>query len=243
VVHLYLTVPVFFLVLFLAIPVFADTGSITVISGKTFTIDYTSTGVKIVDAQVDQSLGEILFTIQVLQNDGTLQITLPRQLIDSKNNNGTDSDFLVVTDGVLTKPQEINTSTDRTLEFTHMNTDEKEIDVIGTYLSSSTTPAIPTPSVQPTPTPKEIQNKTSETPSQLPVQSMPTQTPPPTITTPKTFLQQNFDNIVSKIPYISSFLTRLGVIDYAVIGSIALVVVIVIASAARTRSHKLAHKR
>jgi hypothetical protein len=243
VVRVSITVPVFFLVFFSVFPVFADTGSITVVSGRAFTIDYTSTGVKVLNAQADQSLSEILLTIQVFQNDGTLQVTLPRELIDSKNTNGTDSDFLAVVDGVLTNPQEIHTPTDRILQFTNLTTDEKEIDVIGTYLASSTT--IPPTPVQPTTTLQAL-NQTSQTPAPQPTQSAPTPAPQPTVssqtnvTQEKTFIQQNFDNLVSKIPYLSSFLTRSSVTDYAVIGSIVLVVVIVIASAARTRSHSLA---
>jgi hypothetical protein len=240
--------PVVVMVLF-SIPVFADSSSITVVSGKTFTIDYISTGAKLMDAQVDQSLGEILFTIQVLQNDGTLQITLPRELIDSRNKNGTDSDFLVVIDGVLTKPQETNTATDRILQFTNLTTDEKEIDVIGTYLASSTTPVTPT-TVQPTSTPQS-HNQTAQQPTQQPRQTTTGQIPQPTgsshiqtnVTQEKSLIQQNFDKIVSKIPYISSLFTRLSPIDYAVMGSIAVVIVIIIASTARTRSHTIAHKR
>jgi hypothetical protein len=244
VVRIYFTAPVLVLVLSI-IPTFADTGSITVVSGGTFTIDYISTGVKIVDAQADQSLGEILFTVQVLQNGGTLQITLPRELIDSKNNNGTDSDFLVVVDGVLTKPQESYTPTNRILQFTNLTTDEKEIDVIGTYLASSSTVAPPTP-VPSAPTPQPHNQTSTPVPQQN--QTIPTTMPtmPSTqtnLTQEKSLIQQNFANLLSMIPYLSSFFTTLSVIDYGVIGSIALVVVLVIASAARTRSQKLAHKR
>lgn len=246
-VRLYLIVPILLLVISV-IPVFADNGSVTIVSGKTFNIAYTSTGVQIIDAQADQSLGEILFTIQVLQNDATLQITLPRELIDSKNSNGTDSDFLVVIDGVLTKSQETTTSTTRTLQFTHLTTDEKEIDVIGTYLASSTsvssTTSTPTSIVPP-------QNQTTAIPSP-PVTKIPppTSTPLPTIpvisstnmTQGKTFIQKTFDNIISKIPYLATFVNTLSVTDYAIIGSIALVIVIVIASVAKNKSNRIAHK-
>lgn len=248
-VRLSLTVPIFFLVISV-IPVFADTGSVTVVSGKTYNVGYTSTGVQITDAQADQSLGEILFTIQVLQNDATLQITLPRELIDSKNSNGTDSDFLVVVDGVLTKAQETATPSIRTLQFTHLTTDEKEIDVIGTYLASSTTVAPSTPST-PTPTPPVQNQTTTLTSPSTPKVPPPASTQPPTeplitptnVTQGKTFIQQTIDNIISKIPYIATFVNTLSVIDYAVIGSIALVIVIVIASVARNKSNKLDRKR
>jgi hypothetical protein len=249
VVRLSITVPVFFLVISV-IPVFADTGSVTVVSGKTYNVDYISTGVQITEAQVDKSLGELLFTIQVLQNDATLQITLPRELIDSKNSNGTDSDFLVVVDGVLTKAQETVTPTTRTLQFAHLTTDEKEIDVIGTYLASSTTVAPSTPSTSsPTP-PAQNQITTIPTPSPTQnVQQPPASTPSPTtplitnVTQGKTFIQQTINNIISKIPYLTTFVNSMSIIDYAVIGSIALVIVIVIASVARNKSNKLSHKK
>jgi hypothetical protein len=235
-----LIVSVFLLIFFSIIPVFAYSGSITIVSGKTYSIDYTSTGIKIVDAQADPSLSELIINVQVLQNDGTLQITLPRQLIDSKNNNGTDSDFLVVIDGVLTKPQESRTSTDRILQFTQLTTDEKEIDVIGTYLASSTT----APQVSPTP---PTQNQTSTPPTAKvpsPTQVLPPVSSPLTNATPaKNFLQQNMAYLAEKIPYISSVFARLSAIDYAVIGSIVLVVVIVIASAARRKSNKFVQRQ
>ncbi len=248
-VRLSITVPIFFLVISV-IPVFADTGSVTVVSGNTYNVSYTSTRVQITDAQADQSLGEILFTIQVLQNDATLQITLPRELIDSKNSNGTDSDFLVVVDGVLTKAQETVTPTTRTLQFLHLTTDEKEIDVIGTYLASSTTVAPSTPSTHP-PTPP-TQNQTT-TPNPPTTQKVPSQIstplptapliPPVNVTQGKTFIQQTVGNIISKIPYLTTFVNTLSVIDYAVIGSIVLVIVIVIASVTRNKSNRLSHKR
>jgi len=243
VVRLYLTVPALLLVVS-AIPAFAD-GSVTVVSGKAYNVGYTSTGVQVIDAQADQSLGEIMFTIQVSQNDATLQITLPRELIDSKNTNGTDSDFLVVVDGVLTKAQEITTPTTRTLQFTHLTTDEKEIDVIGTFLASSSSvgPAIPT-------TPKAPQqNPTTPVTPPPPV----TKTPPPTTPPPappviapvnieqgKSFIQKTFGEIISKMPYLRTFVKSLGLIDYIIIGSIALVIVLVIASVARHKSTRIA---
>ena len=240
-VRLYLTVPILFLVISI-IPVFADNGSVIVVSGKTYNVQYSSTGVQITDAQADQSLGEILFTIQVLQNDATLQITLPRELIDSKNSNGTDSDFLVVVDGVLTKSQETTTPTTRTLQFTHLTTDEKEIDVIGTYLASSTsvatTPSTPTPVVP-------AQNQTTVVPSP-PVVKVPLPTTPAinpiNSTSEKTFIQKTFDNIISKIPYLTTFVNTLSITDYAIIGSIALVIVIVIASVAKNKSKRINQK-
>ena len=247
-VRLYLTVPILFLVISI-IRVFADYGSVNVVSGKTYNVQYTSTGVQITDAQADQSLGEILFTIQVLQNDATLQITLPRELIDSKNSNGTDSDFLVVVDGVLTKAQETTTSATRTLQFTHLTTDEKEIDVIGTYLASSTSVAPTTPS---TPMPiVPAKNQTTALPSPPVVKvPPPSSTPPPTTpvinpinaTSEKTFIQKTFDNIISKIPYLATFVKTLSVIDYAIIGSITLLIVIVIASVAKNKSKRMAQK-
>ena len=248
-VRLYPTVPILLLVIS-TIPVFADNGSVTVVSGKTYNVQYTSTGVQITDAQADQSLGEILFTIQILENDATLQITLPRELIDSKNSNGTDSDFLVVVDGVLTKAQETTTSTTRTLQFTHLTTDEKEIDVIGTYLASSTSVSPTAPS---TPAPiVPTQNQTTTIPS-LPATKVPppTSTPPPATpiiapinaTSAKTFIQNTFNNIISKIPYLATFVNTLSVIDYAIIGSIALVIVIVIASVTKNKSNRVAHKK
>ena len=245
-VRLYLTVPILLLVISI-IPVFADNGSVSVVSGNTYNVQYSSTGVQVTDAQADQSLGEILFTIQVLQNDATLQITLPRELIDSKNSNGTDSDFLVVVDGVLTKAQETTTSTTRTLQFMHLTTDEKEIDVIGTYLASSTSaaPTTPTPPIVP------AQNQTTAIPSPPVVKVPPPKsTPPPTTpainpinaTSEKTFIQKTFDNIISKIPYLTTFVNKLSAIDYAIIGSIALVIVLVIASVAKNKSKRIAQK-
>jgi hypothetical protein len=48
--------------------------------------------------------------------DGSLQVTLPRNLIDSKIND-IDDDFFVLLDGIETKYQETKTEYERTLEF------------------------------------------------------------------------------------------------------------------------------
>ena len=56
-------------------------------------------------------------------------------------------------------------------------------------------------------------------------------------------IQQIINNIISKIPHLIKLVSTLSFIDYAVMGSIALVIVMVIASVARNKSNKLDCKR
>lgn len=59
----------------------------------------------------------------------------------------------------------------------------------------------------------------------------------------KILIQQDIEKTISKIPYVASIVNGLNIIDYAVIGSIVLVMIIVISCIARKKSEKLALKK
>jgi len=241
------------MVLFSVMPVFAGTGSMSVISGKSFQIVYDAKDVKILDVQPNTSLSELLTSVQVSSPVASLDLTMPRDLIDSKDKNGNDVPFLIVADGTLINAVEKNSSSTARTISVGLTPDMKEIEIIGTYLAGGETTQNPM-SVPTTPTPAPVQPVPQPTPTPTPTpQPPPNEIAPlthPTIPSKPTnmtreniFIQKNIVDLVSKIPYISTSLTKASIIDYAVIGSIALIVVIVIASAGRTRSHKLAQKR
>ena len=254
-VRLVLAVPVLFLVVFSLAPVFAVTSSFPVIFGNVYQINYNANGVKIQDIEPNPTYDELVITVQVSSPTASLDLTIPRALLDSKQNNS-DIPFIAVVDGTLVNVEEKTpTSTTRTVSL-QLTPGNKQIEIIGTYLvapgpnggispsSSSpapqTTPASPAynhtlsvPTVSP-----HTESRNTTTSSYQPV--VPSQAKQ-NIAQENTLSSANTTgNIVFTIPYLPSVTINLSPIDDAVIGAIFIVVIIVIASTARKRPRKIA---
>ncbi len=241
-----------FLVVFSISPVFADTGVIPVVAGKTFDVSYNSNGVNIKNIETNPTYDELTVTVQVSSQNALLELTIPRDLLDSKQGSN-DIPFITVVDGTLVNVAEKNpTAATRTISV-QLYPGNQQIEIIGTYVAATT------PSVSPSQTPS-----VPSTPTQIPpAPTTVTPTPQTPITTQgpsvqeqnQTKLQPNipqenataptnlFQNFVFKIPYLPNATVSLSQIDLAVIGAISLVVVIVIASVARRRPSRIAKKR
>ncbi len=258
-VRLVFTVPVLFLVVFSLTPVFADTGSFPVIFGNVYQINYNANGVKIQDIEPNPTYDELVITVQVSSPTASLDLTIPRALLDSKQNNS-DIPFIAVVDGTLANVEEKTpTLTTRTVSL-QLTPDNKQIEIIGTYLvvpgpnggvaknqshSTGTTQQIaPTPqtynntvSKPPVSNPASIQNHitpqstTSQASSQTQSGGMPVN---------MTSQASTGEGIVFTIPYINNVTLNLSQIDWEVIGAISIVIIIVIASTARKRPNKIA---
>ncbi|MDE1866851.1 MAG: hypothetical protein KGI08_03960 [Thaumarchaeota archaeon] len=253
-VRLALAVPVLFLVCFSLVPVFADVNTFPVIFGSTYQVNYNANGVKIQSIEPNPKYDELTVSVQVSSPNASLDLTIPRALLDSKQNNN-DIPFIAVIDGTLENIEEKNpTGSTRTISI-QLTPDNKQIEIIGTYLvtpkqnnGGTTVPS--NPSLQTTTTESDQTENTTHVPTTAPTQVPPstTQYVPPTTQTNIT--QENMgnqtntgQNIVFKIPYLPNMTISLSPIDYAVIGAILLVVIIVITSAARKRPNKITKKR
>jgi len=250
-VRLALVVPVLFLVFSSLSPVFADTGSFPVVFGNTYQINYNANGVKIQDIEANPTYDELTVSVQVSSQSASLDLTIPRDLIDSKQGNN-DIPFIAVVDGTLANMVEKTpTATTRTVSL-QLTPDNKQIEIIGTYIVTpgpnggvtpsqpsspvqQTAPApstyTPTPPVPPTSPPTGVQNSTTSSGAPSKTQQ--------NVTQQNTLSNANVGgNIVFTIPYIPNATINLSPIDLAVIGAIFIVVIIVIASTARKRPSK-----
>ena len=98
---------------------------------ETYDVSYTMDGGTINNITVDPQNLVLLISIET-KEDGTLTITLPRDLIDAKIGDQ-DDHFFVLTDGELADFDESKTDTDRTLKIPFIYGTET-IDISGTQI-------------------------------------------------------------------------------------------------------------
>jgi len=101
------------------------------VEGTDFDVFYSITGGKVLGIIADIEAKSLIVSIQTT-SDGTLIITLPRELIDAKIN-GNDDSFFVLIDGEEVEFEEKTTSKDRTLTI-HFQDGAEEIEIIGTFI-------------------------------------------------------------------------------------------------------------
>ena len=131
----------------------ADKETISVQAGKSYEVAYDAKDVKILDVTPNQDEIELIFSVEVTSPAGTLEITIPRQLLDSIAD-GKDTNFFVIADGDIVTFSERNpTDTTRTL-FVQLSQGTKELEVFGTQLGSQATSQPPAES-KPAETPKQ----------------------------------------------------------------------------------------
>ena len=237
-----------FLVVFTVSPALADTGVMPVVAGKTFQVNYNANGVKIQDIETNPTYEELTVSVQVSSPNALLELTIPRDLLDSKQGNN-DIPFITVIDGTLGNVEEKSpTATTRTISI-QLAPGNQQIEIIGTYVAmsgptgSTQTTSSANTQTETTPTHAETPSNASQTPSST------TQLPPAPKTSQTVTSEENVtsqlslpQNIVFKIPYVQNVTISLSQIDLAVIGAIALVVIIVIASVAKRRPSRIAAK-
>jgi predicted secreted protein with PEFG-CTERM motif len=103
------------------------------VSDTDFTVNYQITGGKLVSITPDTNASSLMIAI-VADQDGSLTITLPRTLIDSKKiDSDEDDDFFVLIDAEEADFKETTTDTDRTLTI-QFPAGAEEIEIIGTFV-------------------------------------------------------------------------------------------------------------
>jgi hypothetical protein len=248
-----LFLPVFFLLGLSFVSVFGDTGSITIISGKSFQINYDANYVQVLSAQTNTQDQALIFSIQVTNPASTLEITLPRDLIDARNTTGSDIPFIVLAGGALVQP--VEKSSDRTSRtiLVQLASEDKELEIIGTSLASSgnggagTTqnPVSPVQSPIPTSSTPQQPNQTSQQTQNKQSQQNQTFVQKPTVNASSQNLTTQ--EILSKIfhftlPNLPFNITDKQIIGYSVIASIILIIIIVIASTKKSKTRKQIRK-
>ncbi|CAD6524595.1 conserved exported hypothetical protein [metagenome] len=153
--------------------VYAETASVDV-SGTSYDIQYVGNGVTVSGITADTDFVSLILSVNVSGSPGTLEITLDRNLIDSKFQ-GDDDDFIVLADGDEPTHTEIQTNTQsRTLSI-ELPAGTEEVEIIGSAFGSTETPTEEPTTETPTETPTE--EPTTETPIETPTTETPTETP------------------------------------------------------------------
>jgi len=134
-----LFLPVFFLLSLSFLSVYGDTGSLTAISGKSYQINYDAKYAQVLSVQPNKDDQSLIFSIQVTSPISTLQLTLPRELIDATKKDGSDDSFIVLVDGTFTSYVEKNSiQTSRTIMI-QLAPENKDLEIIGTHLAAQRT--------------------------------------------------------------------------------------------------------
>ncbi len=103
------------------------------ISGNSYDIEYAGTNITIIDTEVDEDFKSLIFSVNV-SDDDVLKVTLPRDVIDAKDKDGNDIEFVILAD--FDEPVSVetnNTPTSRTLSI-NLDAGVEEVEIIGTVL-------------------------------------------------------------------------------------------------------------
>jgi hypothetical protein len=115
--------------------VYAETMFVDV-DGTTFDFEYVATGLTVTSVEPDSGFGSLLFTVDITDSVGTLNVVLERSFLDSTFN-GEDDPFIIINqfgeDLIFT---ESTTSQSRTLNI-ELPVGTIEVDVIGTSFNNS----------------------------------------------------------------------------------------------------------
>lgn len=115
----------------------APVGRFFTVEGSNDPITYTIVGGRVISMTADPNTKSLVIEIETTSN-GHLTVKLPRSVIDSRfgadGRSGADQDFIVLVDGaeMLASPEEIATSTDRTLTIPFSD-GTTQIEIIGTW--------------------------------------------------------------------------------------------------------------
>ena len=228
---------------------FADTmGDLnTVASGQNYQIHYEAKDSSVQNVQANKDGLSLVFSIQATTPVATLQLTLPRDLIDATKSDGTDDVFIVLVDGTFAAYTEKSTSSLSRTILIQLTPENKEVEVIGTHLGPTTLStqknneqSVPPQTISERPVEQKLtENQTTNQKTQnLPIT---TQQPPGKVGSP--ILQvPSLQQIISVLHLDSKFLSfqinSKQLVEYSVIASIIIVIIITITSSARSTKKK-----
>ncbi len=114
--------------------VYAETMSVDV-EGNSFDVEYTVTGMTVTGVEADTDFISLIFTVDVTDSSGTLDITFDRSFFDSTFE-GLDDDFIILADGDEPSFTETETtSQSRTLSI-ELPSGTEDVEIIGSVFGA-----------------------------------------------------------------------------------------------------------
>ncbi len=121
--------------------VYAETISVDV-DGTAFDVSYTATGMTIIDVESDTGFYSLIFSVDVTDSPGILDIEFERSFFDSIYD-GTDDSFYILADDEEIVPTEIQpTSQSRSLSI-EVPFGTTQLEIIGSVLNNSELESVP----------------------------------------------------------------------------------------------------
>jgi len=223
--------------------VFAEAQTISVDFGKLYEITYNAKDVTVFEVVPNSDEVELIFEVDVTSPIATLELTIPRELLDATED-GEDALFFVIADGdLVTFSEKKATDTTRTL-FIQLSTGTSEVEVFGTHLvgktfeDASVEEEIPE-ETQEEPSASEEQPSEEETKPETEMEEKPAETPmekPPQMTEKETASQNMFDFSIPNWSPIE--ISKRQMTEFTVAGAIFVVLAIVIAAVKGSRKAK-----
>ncbi len=121
-------------ILFMLVAIMATTILMDVYASLPFEIS--ETGVNIESYQLDTEMNSIILEVEVIDSEGTLEITFDREFFDAIYQ-GQDDEFLVIADGDLLAYEETKTTQSRTITL-NLISDVDEVEIFGSHLMGKT---------------------------------------------------------------------------------------------------------
>ena len=240
--------PLLILLSFSTFSVFAEAQTISVDFGKLYEITYNAKDVTVFEVVPNSDEVELIFEVDVTSPIATLELTIPRELLDATED-GEDAPFFVIADGdLVTFSEKKATDTTRTL-FIQLSPGTSELEIFGTHLVGKTFEDVSVEEDTEEEIPEETQEEESipeEQPSEEEMTQEPTMEEKPTeesmekpsITTEKeTTPSQNILDF--SIPNWSPIeISKRQMTEFAIVGAIFLVLAIVIVAVKGSRKAK-----
>ena len=244
--------PLLILLGFSPVVVFAEPSTISVDFGKLYEITYNAKDITIFEVVPNPDEVELIFDVDVTSPIATLEVTIPRELLDATDN-GEDTPFFVIADGnLVTFSEKKATDTTRTL-FIQLSTGTSELEVFGTHLVGKTSENVPTEdnAKEETPTKETPQEKPSspleeqppkeEMTPQTEMEEKPTESPmekPTQMTEKETSLSQNMFNFPNIPNWSSVEISKRQMTEFTVAGAVFVALAIVITVVKGSRKAK-----
>jgi len=239
--------PLLILLSFSPFSVFAEAQTIAVDFGKLYEITYNAKDVTVFEVVPNQDEVELIFEVDVTSPIATLELTIPRELLDATEDSE-DTPFFVIADGdLVTFSEKKATDTTRTL-FIQLSPGTSELEVFGTHLVGKASESVPAEENAKEETPQEKTSSPLE--EQPPKEEMTPQTEmeekpsegsmekSTQITEKETSPSQNMFNFPNIPNWSPVEISKRQMTEFTVAGAVFVILTIVIAVVKGTRKAK-----